>query len=331
MSKILIFTGAGFSVPLDLPITTGFTNLINKCPNELKNHLTAYLEKGFNDIEKFISTLESFANERSLSASIISSMTQTNGNFGAVNNHINNLKAQSRNFILQVKSGIYDLLSNFDRDNSRQIYLNLLGQVRAKYSDARISIFTTNYDLTFENTVYNYRDEIVKAGYRDIIYGFTPSFGTFAFDPKQEFKWESDLLEYIKLHGSLDWQPDQNVICTKSGTSTKPADPNQSPLLYPGFKEIPATEPFVSFHERLIARLSEATEVIVIGFAFRDPYLNSIFEFFLRTTKANLFCFNPANINDLPEESAIRTFSQQFKKFHYVQKGIEIRNEPLEF
>ena len=316
-------------MPLGLPITTGFTSLINQCPDQVKTYLSKYLGEGINDIEKVTSTLENFINSRSFEDTILLTHLN-NSSFQGVYEHYNNKKVECKSFLLKVKSGMYDLLAKFDKESSKTIYLNLLKQLKMKYDDARISIFTTNYDLTFENTVYNYKEEIKKLGISDIVYGFTPDFGTFAFNPLQEFKWENTYLEYIKLHGSLDWQSDENVICTKSGTCTKPADPNQSPLLYPGFKGIPNNQPFITFHERLVARLSEATDVFIIGFAFRDPYLNKLFEFFLRTSKANVYCFNPSDVKLLPEESAIRSFIQDFKRFKYIQKGIEISENPLD-
>ncbi len=61
-------------------------------------------------------------------------------------------------------------------------------------------------------------------------------------------------------------------------SNTVPDDPDQMAILYPGFKGVPEVEPFVSLHGRLSTRLADADVVIVIGFAFRDAYINSVFE-----------------------------------------------------
>lgn len=330
MNKFLLFTGAGLSVPLGLPITTGFEEIIHRCPAPLSTYIGQYLQGAGNDIEKVVSTIELFLNKDTLLDSIINQMGPDNGNFGAVEKEIRRFRGDGAKFLIEVKSGMYDVLDNYDRASATTLYLNIIREIRSYSPDSSISFFTTNYDLTFESTAYHSREEFSALGIRDIVYCFQPIFGTFAFDKTQKFEWEPALLEYIKLHGSLDWQSDDEVVCTKSGTATKPANPNKSPLLYPGFKGIPSVEPFVSFHERLMQRLHEAEVIIVAGFAFRDPYINKLFEFLLKSNEQHVYCINPASADDLPSESAIPAFTAEFPHFHHIQKKIELTLDPLD-
>jgi NAD-dependent SIR2 family protein deacetylase len=48
MKKILLFTGAGMSVQMDLPASTGFANTIRKCDANLMNLLVGHLDNSNN-------------------------------------------------------------------------------------------------------------------------------------------------------------------------------------------------------------------------------------------------------------------------------------------
>jgi hypothetical protein len=134
------------------------------------------------------------------------------------------------------------------------------------------------------------------------------------------------------LHGSLDWTKDNKGHVMKTGGITLPANPDAMPLLYPGYKDTPTDEPFISIHNKLYLRLNQCDEVYVVGFAFRDPYINSIFEFALRGNPELIInCYNPLPIKDLPDESAIPQFIKNSpKQFIYNQRGIEDSENPLE-
>ena len=117
----------------------------------------------------------------------------------------------------------------------------------------------------------------------------------------------------------------------KTGGVTLPAVPDAMPLLYPGYKGTPTDEPFITMHNKLFLRLNECDEVHVIGFAFRDPYINSIFEFAIRgNPNLRINCYNPSPIKDLPIESAIPQFLRNApNQFLYNQYGIEDSENPL--
>ena len=59
-------------------------------------------------------------------------------------------------------------------------------------------------------------------------------------------------------------------------------------LIYPGSKTPPEEEPFKTLYERFETHMREADKCLVIGFSFRDAYLNRIFRDFLRSGKKQL-------------------------------------------
>ncbi len=72
--------------------------------------------------------------------------------------------------------------------------------------------------------------------------------------------------------------------------------------------------------------------VFIIGFAFRDPSLNAVFDTALKISdKAKFYCYNPSEISDLPKESRIQYFTENFKNFHHIISGISLDENPLNF
>ena len=44
-----------------------------------------------------------------------------------------------------------------------------------------------------------------------------------------------------------------------------------------------------------------------------------------------LLCFNPASIEELPDDSKLQDFVKKFGNFHHIRRGIEINEKPLDF
>lgn len=95
-------------------------------------------------------------------------------------------------------------------------------------------------------------------------------------------------------------------------------------LLYPGFKGTPSNEPYKSFHDALLERLLTADIIYVIGFAFRDEFINNQFDIALKINPdLHVYCFNPVALAKLPVESKMPFFVEKYpNKFHHVAKAI---------
>jgi hypothetical protein len=330
MRKILLFTGAGMSVPMGLPSATGFANTLAKCDPTLMDLLKSHIGDKAKDIEQILFVLEEFINGSTFYKHVLNQHT-SNGNYTPLFNNIAAHSGKAIRFQQVVKSDIFQILQKFNSEDALNIYLNLLKIFKQINSEFSLSIFTTNYDLIFEDIVGVYSDDFEKLGYTDFYYGFTTRWGKMRYDKSADFGWSKDIIEYNKLHGSLDWTKDNKGIVVKTGAITLPAVPDDMPLLYPGYKDTPTDEPFISIHNKLYVRLMECDEVHVIGFAFRDPYINSIFQFALRgKPELTINCYNPSPIKDLPVESAIPLFIKNApKQFLYNEWGIENSDNPL--
>ena len=163
--------------------------------------------------------------------------------------------------------------------HSQAPHKSFLNKITArKPSDSRVQLFTTNYDTLFEQAAN-------KAGFV-VIDGFSftqPrefSGRYFDFDIvnrektrlKQEDSFIKNVFHLLKLHGSLNWEKNENRIVQKD----KPVKPL---IIYP------ASEKYESSYEQpyfeMMSRFQQALRndnvlLIVIGFGFQDKHIQNV-------------------------------------------------------
>lgn len=338
MDKVLVFTGAGMSVPLGLPSTMDFMLSVNSDIKPITQYIVEYLGSSGEDIEWILSTLESFKSETALTEFLLPKISMLIGNdthiqnsLPRINSQLFNLKSQATSEIARIKKIIFDKLGQYKPEQALALYFNLVEEIKASLGNVALSMITTNYDLTFETAIESYQKKWGDAGINDVDFGFSIQFGRPIYDPSQNFNWNPTTIEYLKIHGSVDWHRDARGKCSRSMSSTVPDDPDQMAILYPGFKGVPELEPFASMHGRLNTRLAEADLVIVIGFAFRDTYINSIFENILRIRKnLEVLYFNPVKIDKFPKNSLVPYLINNYSNFRHIERGIGITEKSLQ-
>lgn len=304
----------------------------------LPNYAINYLGSSGEDIEWLLSTLESFKIETTfadfVTQRILDIEINSNSNYHHLRQNFNSrnsqLKSNAGLEISRIKKIIFQKLAQYKPEQARELYLNLVKEIKDSFGDIALSFITTNYDLTFETAIESYSREWAAIGINDIDFGFSIQFGRPIYNPAQDFRWNSSVIEYLKIHGSVDWHLDSRGKCTRSMSNTVPDDPDQMAILYPGFKGIPELDPFISIHGRLSKRLAEADSVIIIGFAFRDAYINSIFENILRfRTDLKIFYFNPIKIGKFPRNSLVPYLINNYPNFKHIERGISIEENSL--
>lgn len=335
--KILIFTGAGASVPLGLPASTGFVEDIRSGMRTVTSSVIDYLGDGpSEDIEWILSALESFRSEVSCTEHMLPLLVGGHPHAEAGEPHIKTrlgeFKDDASFELRRIKKLLFDRLNKYEPDQAASLYSSLIAQIRKRYSNASISLITTNYDLTVETSIEHGKNDWKSLGIESFNFGFSNRFGRPIYDPSQDFGWIPSVVEYLKIHGSLDWHPGAQGNCSRSMSVTAPDDPDRMVILYPGFKGVPEKEPFISLHGRLHRRLSEADVVLVIGFAFRDAYVNSMFENTLRLRKdVHMLYFNPLPLDEHPAGSAAPRFAVQYPRFVHHASRFECTDSPLAF
>lgn len=340
MKKILVFTGAGMSVPLGLPSTTDFIAGVKNKSVQITQYIIEYLGSSGEDIEWLLSTLESFKSETALTEFLLEKIKTTYASISNTNvpeasklflSQISNFKSQASSEITRIKKIIFDKLGQYEPEQALALYVNLIKEIKASFDEVSLSFITTNYDLTFETAIESYQEKWNAIGINEVDFGFSIQFGRPIYNSSQDFNWKSTTIEYIKIHGSVDWHRDAVGRCSRSMSNTVPDDPDQMAILYPGFKGVPEFEPFKSMHGRLSIRLAEADLIIVVGFAFRDTYINSIFENTLRIRKdLDMLYFNPIKIDKFPKNSIVPYLINNYPNFKHIERGIGISEKSLQ-
>jgi hypothetical protein len=333
-TKVLIFTGAGAGVPLDLPTSTQFGDEVTAGGVAVTKSAMEYLGgESAKDIERILATLASFQGERDFVEYMLPNLVSgIGGAHGVTQQRLAALRAEARAEIKRIKKLIFDKLGSYNHTKAVTLYRGLLTELKNRYPSLALSIITTNYDLTFENTWVEQGPAAWNdLGIDDVFFGFTMSSGRLVYDPVLDFDWKPEILEFLKVHGSLDWHRDDRQECVRSGSNTVPDNPDLMAILYPGFKGVPDMEPFKSLHGRLTERLTRADVVFVLGFAFRDAYINSIFENILRTRRdLPVYYFNPLAMDKQPKDSMARRFASEFSNFEHFKKAVEATDKPLD-
>ena len=192
-----------------------------------------------------------------------------------INGVITNDKNESLKSFLEnkiSKSCILDLQEQAPHED----FLNKI--TSRKNNDARVQLFTTNYDTLFEQAAN-------KAGFV-VIDGFSftqpREFAGKWFDLdivnrektrlKQEESFVSKVFHLYKLHGSLNWTKENGKIIQK--------DNYGNPLIiYPAYEKYESSyeQPYFEMMSRFQQALrKEETLLIVVGFGFQDKHIKSV-------------------------------------------------------
>jgi SIR2-like domain len=291
--RLLVFAGAGASFATDreqYPTTVRFRELL---PAAVKNHpafsmVEAYLQhkKGVHtidieqvlwelqELEKYclpVSTTDSFVNHIHQNGEILQLGVERSQ---AIVGQYIQLKSQIGHLIRDINKHVYDFYGNEPNpEKLENTWGKLLSWVKNDFDT--VDIVTTNYDTVIEAALTasapSPYGQITELGRRQ---GLTMEVDVGLW---RERNRQKGLL--TKLHGSVDWQRGvargANVI--KVVGAEFHGNHDTRVIIYPGYKDTPNSEPFTTFHEYFEFRLSQATHVLVIGFAFRDEHINTIF------------------------------------------------------
>ena len=185
-------------------------------------------------------------------------------------------------FLTDSKKVILDKCSGFlDPENERQLaahrtFLHRLSRRRVR--DSRLKLFTTNYDLCFENAASKQGIVAIDGFSFTQPRTFDPRF--FLYDIVRRPANAADMgtpLEGVfhlyKLHGSVNWSrtTDESIVI-----DGKP-DPDKACLIYPakGKYQQSYLQPHLELISQYFSALREPnTCLIVVGFGFNDDHLS---------------------------------------------------------
>jgi hypothetical protein len=205
-----------------------------------------------------------------------------------------------------VETEITESCTRYRRDIAKSYYDKLFG-----YGDSTISlktatggetksprifsqIATTNYDLVLEDYRTQSNNRAYERGFKDDAVRDEKylAIDDIFFEDKEVRK-----IEYLKLHGSIDWwirDSDQRVVKRESPYTYGTEKYSGQLMVYPIYEKYVSLEPFFSIFSYFRSMLYVHDIYVVIGYSFRDPAINNAFSDMLRKkAESRIVIVNP--------------------------------------
>jgi hypothetical protein len=187
-----------------------------------------------------------------------------------------------------------------DLPSGQNAYTELVSWIGGTERRTPVEIFTTNYDLLFEQAF-----ERARQPYFD---GFSGGCAPF-FDPSSVAN--NDLpprwARLWKLHGSLGWELKEDGDVTRSAKSDSPFCVFPEHLKY----EQTRKAPYSALFDRLRAFLMEPDTILIsCGFSFSDSHITArISECLVANPASTVFALQFGNLDDEPSAKALALHS----------------------
>lgn len=192
----------------------------------------------------------------------------------------------------KIKQRIYQATSEYGFDSNCNHDLLIKKLSRLLPSNSRLNIVTTNYDRLFEEAASSLGFWVFDG----FSFSNPPIFDADIFDWKlvkeipnsktQELKYRSNMINLLKIHGSVDWERDEKGQLIKILTY-KQKDVISPVMIFPSSEKYMQSyqEPYFSLMTKFQELLRKPnTLFMTIGFSFAD---NHIFEMILQSIKHN--------------------------------------------
>jgi hypothetical protein len=282
--EVLIFLGAGASVPAGIPGVdqmvdrlliylshendSGYLQILTKLVQLLRHWVNTNREDKMVDIELILEVVE-----RLESGGDVLPLFYENEK---------DIVRKIRQVGLNSKKGLLsDIVKRFIKSETGKVnihvdYLNGLLSLMQYYKP--LNIFSTNYDVCIER--------FCSLSNRKYFDGFEEDWNPSGFKKDQG----KDIMLY-KLHGSVTWSRNEKGKCTRNEIAVTNTDDQQInivtgqrevPLiLFPG-KKLEYSEPVFDLFIALKSQINIVRYVIVVGYSFRDDHIMRLFQYAAR-------------------------------------------------
>src|SRR5690242_18309360 len=299
----MLFLGSGASTPLGIDCLSGITQRVEELLNPrlrgIIRNLTDIFEANqellinFNmDIEVLYFIFNCLVNRRQMLndmgpfSILMHHFIENNDEFRRLdisNDEFQNFKESVASTLSEVIGGygsneqksiarqLYDQLYTIPIRNNHK-FPNALGQMIAGSFNV---VATVNYDLVLEI----YSRQTNTAGIPKFLTrrGFKSHDGVEILDIQGITQGSMDL-EYIKLHGSIDWWLNDQGMVVRSIEGNNPFEVLvDRTMIYPIYEKSVSRDPFFALYQYFRKMLFRDDILIVIGFSFRDPSINNAF------------------------------------------------------
>jgi hypothetical protein len=186
------------------------------------------------------------------------------------------LTAAIRKFVKSAEAAILETVDFVDKESRLDAHaavIQKIGRRGARKSRARI--FTTNYDLCYEEAARRHRFTVIDGFSHSLEQVYDRIYFDYDIVRREQGKDTPDYIESVfhlyKLHGSIDWRRIGNEIIRTKDSKGEPV------LIYPRSSKYQESfeAPYLDMIGALQAALREPdTAVVVAGFGFNDDHVS---------------------------------------------------------
>lgn len=276
--NLLILSGAGSSMDVKGPSMNKLWNIAEE-KYKIKDG-DKIKEDGFKIILKAVKYTSDKKDIEAL-LSQIEGTCKFSGNIKLTLNRVEKLLSDIKDEIFSIIKDNCTIPAPKPSENfPHKIFLEKL--LQRKQTSPRVKIFTLNYDLLFEYAATEV-NAIVVDGF-SFTYPRTFSGRFFDYDIVQRegsrLKEEDSFIQRVfhlhKLHGSLNWERDEDTKIRIKDNPKKPLMIYPREAKYEDSYEQPFFEMMARFQRNL--RLNDDTMLVCVGYSFNDKHINAAIE-----------------------------------------------------
>lgn len=265
-SPVILFLGAGASVPLGKPAMEQF---VARLAGEITSVneaslLSLLISARGHDMELILGDLETFLSLDYVSSFIFDGKKLPN--YEVNRNHASSLRSLIRHSIIREYRVV-------DVTKVVEVYKPLLDIIFSHVDSGSycLPIFTTNYDLAIESfcekqwSEYDLVDGMEEM-LREVFWN-SYKFETFHIQP------EKRNIVLFKLHGSVNWMrltSTGRIVQSLPMYDVVDSDEYQNTIIYPAGNKVATLDPYLTGYHYFSRCCEHAKLVIAIGYSFRD-------------------------------------------------------------
>lgn len=187
------------------------------------------------------------------------------------------LKTKVTSFIEEAEKHIAQTCRDFLHKADLSTHETMLRRLsRRSPLKPRLRLFTTNYDLCFEQAASHIECPIIDGFSYSIPQRFSPRYFIYdfvrrSFNRNESPEYVEGVFHLYKIHGSVDWKRLSDGGIEKDDKTDKPC------LIYPASTkyEHSYAQPHLEMMSQLLTALREPnTTLLIIGFGFNDAHLS---------------------------------------------------------
>lgn len=318
-TDVMILTGAGASIPCDVPGMAGMARRF-KDDSQGSQYADTYsllrdlgASADVEDLLELSNSILTFTDEPV--RDLVEVCVAPRGGKKTLRKFRGNLRdheTKVRAFRRRMFDWITDVCLQFDRATSEEIYSGIVDVA----AENEVPIFTTNYDAVLDHVARELGISVVDNFFED-------SRGRKFWDETLD-SFHGSGLKLVKIHGSIQWHADPHETIEKlnyKALRNEEGEPLTRLLVFPTrFKDIYQRNYF-PLYSAFTRTLGDASVLIVIGHSLRDEYLKAAIRERLGRGEFSLIFVGP----DFPAredlEAGVR--GQRERQIVYLNRKVE--------